>query len=495
MSIFPRTSFIADTLTRPASKRPLIAGDFSPSMVRRASPETAALPFAPFEHCMLADDSPEHPMSFFVQMKFQGRFDRSQLNAALKKALTLHPLLNSRIRGSVNDPTSRITWIESTSPPPEIDWNDAAIPIRFASEQWMDLRSETGLRLWLREAETTTTVILQVHHCCCDGLGASSFIQTLLMAYDLLHTSASTSALDEMYDPRLLTDRDLSCSTWRRILTTGWHALFRLGRYFKNRPVPLATPRALPSDNSGENPFPQFQTFLFDAVETKQLKMTGKRLGASLNDLLLRDFFLVLDQWNLKHAADHRSRTIRVCMPVNLRQTCDRRMPAANMVSLSFLTRDPSQLADPNCLLDSLYVQNEWTKRLRNSLAFIPALKLLGKFPGRLNAHMQRTNCLASAAMSNLGVLCAGNPLLGRDRRMVSGGLILESVEVVLPLRPLTHLAVVALNYGGKLSLTISHDSQWIDAADGRELLESLVRQLKVSITQRLSETKSVETD
>ena len=55
-------------------------------------------------------------------------------------------------------------------------------------------------------------------------------------------------------------------------------------------------------------------------------------------------------------------------------------------------------------------------------------------------------------------------------------------VFTVLPLRPLTHAVFAALNYGGKLSLTLSYDPHWIDAADGRELLESFVRQLKKSL-------------
>ena len=87
--------------------------------------------------------------------------------------------------------------------------------------------------------------------------------------------------------------------------------------------------------------------------------------------------------------------------------------------------------------------------------------------------------------MSNLGVLCAGSHLMGLDRRMVVGGLILESVEAILPLRPLTHVGFVALNYGGELSLTISHNRRWIDAADGRELLASFVQQLKTSLAPK----------
>ncbi len=439
------------------------------------------MPLAPFEHYMLADDCPDYPMSFFIQMKFQGRFDRPQFNAALKTALTLHPLLNSWIRGSAKDSTSRITWIEADSPPPTIDWNDADIPIRFAAGRWMDLKSETGIRLWLRETETTTTLMLQIHHCCCDGIGAGSFIETLLRAYHLLHTSASTSAAEEQFDARLLRDRDPSCSTWKRILKTAWHALFRFSQYCKKAPFPLATPHALPLDDSGTDQFPRFYTCTFDEADTKQIQMTAKRLGVSLNVLLLRDLFLILDQWNRRYSPDHRSRTIRIFIPINLRRPMHRRMPASNMVSLLLLNREANQLADPIRLLGNLQMQIEQTLRLRKFLAFLPALKLLGMFPGRLKALMQRTQCRASAVMSNLGVLGTRSPLLGLDRRLVSGGVILESVEVVLPLRPLTHAVFAALNYGGKLSLTLTYDRRWIDIAGGHELLESFVQQLKGS--------------
>ena len=267
-------------------------------------------------------------------------------------------------------------------------------------------------------------------------------------------------------------------------MKTAWHAIFRISRFVKNHPVPLATPRALPADNSGADQVPRFQTFTFSEADTEQIRIAAKRQGVSLNDLLLRDLFLILDQWNRRHSADHRSRTIRVCMPVNLRRSTDYRMPAANVVSLSFVDRDAKQLADPIRLLGSLHAQTEQTKRVRTSLAFVPALKLLGMFPGRLHARMQRTHFQASAALSNLGILLARSPLLGRDRRAVSGGLILESIEPFMPLRPLTHAAFAASNYGRKLSLTISHDPRWIDAGDSRELLDSFGRQLKASLTQ-----------
>lgn len=171
-------------------------------------------------------------------------------------------------------------------------------------------------------------------------------------------------------------------------------------------------------------------------------------------------------------------------MPVNVRRPIDYRMPAANVISLSFIDRAADQLADPMGLLGNLHTETEQTIRLRTSLVFVPALKLLGILPGQLYARIRRPHCQASAALSNLGILLMRSPLLGPDRRAISGGVTLESMEASMPLRDLTHVAFAASIYGRKLSLSISHDPRWIDTVDSRELLESYVQQLKASLAQ-----------
>ncbi|MBI1314354.1 hypothetical protein GC176_23915 [bacterium] len=439
------------------------------------------LPLTPFEHFMLAGDCPENPMSFFLRIRIQGRIDRQHLDESLETALKLHPLLHARIHGYAGDATSHICWIDADMPIPVIDWNDVSVPVRFAGGRWIDLQSESGLRLWVRETGSITTLLMQVHHCCCDGLGASQFVQTLFTAYHLLRTSGSVSALVDRFDVRLLRERDLSCSSWSRVLMTARHAIPRVARFSKGRPMPLATLRDQPLDDFCDDMLPPFQTFTFDITETNQISTTARRLGVSLNDLLLRDLFLVLDEWNRCHTQDGRCQPIRICMPVNVRRSSDNRMPAANVISLSFVDQEPHDLADAVRLLASVHAQTSRTRRLRSFLAFVPALKLLGMFPGRLHARAQRTHCLSTAVLSNIGVLCAGSPLLGPDRRMTAGGLLLESVEAVLPLRPLTHVALVVSKYARKLTLTISHNPRWINAAESHELLNRFVRQLRRS--------------
>ena len=438
---------------------------------------------------MLADDSPDHPMNFFIQLNFRGRFDRSHLNAAMQKALSLHPLLHCLIQGSAHDKTSRIFWVPATSPTPEIDWNDAEVPLRFATGRWMDLTIETGIRIWLREAAETTTLLLQMHHACCDGLGGSSFVHTVLMAYHKLQTSGSLSDLDELVDPNLLRERDLSCSSMSRIAKTAWNAISRLRRYFKTQPIPLATPRDEPKDVHFEQMFPQFQTHAFSEAETEQIRVTAKRLEVSVNVLLLRDLYLILDQWNRRHSTDQQSQAIRICVPINLRRSIDNRMPAANVISLSFLERDSNQLADPTQLLHSLHQQLEQTIRVRDFLSFTPALKLLGMFAGKLATRMQRPRCQASAGLSNIGILLARSPLLGRDRRGVAGSVTLESMEPCMVLRRLTHIGVAVSNYGKRLYLTITRDPRLINESESRELLDSFARQLLATSEQPQSPT------
>ncbi len=439
------------------------------------------MPLVPFEHFMLANDRPGHPMSFFVRLTFDGQFDRNLLNAALKTAFALHPLLNSLLQGTAKDATSRIAWVAACHEPPQIDWHDLQTSIRFVGGPEIDLRSECGVRIWVREAAPTTRLFLQIHHCCCDGLGAVTFIDTLLRAYHLLYTTTSTAPLEKIFDIALLREREMPISSWQT-LKMAWRERLRVARFFNERPVPLAT-RSIPSaDNSGCEPFPPLQTFTFGAAETRQIQIAAKRQGVTVNALMLRDLFLAIDDWNRSISPDHRGRGIRVCMPVNLRRAHDYRMPAANVVTMAFMDRRPEELTDPECLLRHLYAETERTKDLRGSMPFASALKLLGLFPGGINRWSGRDMCHASTVMSNLGVPCARSPLLGPDRRLVAGGVVLKSIEVALPLFPFTHAAFLALNYGRELTLTVSHDPQWLDEADGREMLDRFVHRMKASL-------------
>lgn len=86
----------------------------------------------PFEHYMLVDDRPSHPMAFCIEVLLEGTLQRADLAAALQVALSRHPLLRAVISRRLGrlpvwipaDTWPRLEWIESetlptlSSPPP-----------------------------------------------------------------------------------------------------------------------------------------------------------------------------------------------------------------------------------------------------------------------------------------------------------------------------------------------------------------------------------------
>lgn len=436
---------------------------------------------------MLADDTPDHPMTFLVRLKFRGIFDRVYFQTALRVALEQHPLLNSLIVGSAANRTSDIAWVQCLDPMPVADWADAAVPLTFSRHRWIDLKSERGIRAWIREskADEATQLILQIQHSCCDGIGANSFISTLLAAYHQLDSGTRDAAIERSLQPELLRLRDQSCSSWRQLARTAWRAIFKTPRFFKGKPIPLAACRKATREDIHKEKLPEFETFTFSREETELLRLAAKDKDVSVNDLLQRDLFLTLDGWNRTHSTNHESRPIRICMPVNLRRSGDRYMPAANRISLSFLDRGPEQFAVPDALLKSLQKQTEETRKSRRILAFVPALKLIGMLPGRMSARMKQGRCLATAAISNLGVLSSPSQEKGRSGATVAGNMTLESIEALLPLHPQTHVAFVILSYCDRLSITLSRDPRWIDESEGRELVTNYVHVLRSSIADQ----------
>src|SRR5262245_54061623 len=122
----------------------------------------------PFERYYLADDRPEYPTAFLVEMRFSGLLDRAAFTSALSQAVEGHLLLSA----IVADGPRGLEWVAGTGQSPEIDWADQSIAIAPPDGEFIDLRQSRGLRVWVRTSEAATRVVLQFHHACCDGLAS-----------------------------------------------------------------------------------------------------------------------------------------------------------------------------------------------------------------------------------------------------------------------------------------------------------------------------------
>ncbi len=111
--------------------------------------------------------------------------------------------------------------------------------------------------------------------------------------------------------------------------------------------------------------------------------MAASSLGGTLNDLLLRDQFLVLRQWNARHGGAG-SPWLRINVPATLRTREDALMPAANALGFAFLTRRGRACDDANALFDSIRRETETIRKYRLGLYFVGGLAMACRVPGAI---------------------------------------------------------------------------------------------------------------
>ncbi|NLX96222.1 MAG: hypothetical protein GXY83_08595 [Rhodopirellula sp.] len=440
------------------------------------------LHLSPIEIFMLADDQLRHPMTFVIQLQFSGQIDRGAFAAALAEALQRHPLLQSLITTGKRDLPC---WMPATDQGPSLDWRAEGVPIASPVGEKIDLTREIGLRVWVRQGAERATVLLQFHHACCDGTGAYRFIGDLLAGYGIRTASADDRPAFGPVQPdllRLRKHRSLgqaakSLEGLKRLaIHEGWKIL-------TPRPAPLIPPSAASRNGSLTADFPGFLCYGFDRTEHQQFRDAAGRCGATPNDLLLRDLFLALEQWNRSHSVWPRRRWLRIMMPTDLRSGDDHEMPAANMTGYTFLSRLASDCARPDALLRSIRNETALIKYRRSGAAFMDTLFVASQVKWLLPLLLSRRLCLATATLSN-----AGDPsrrftarLPRQSGRIVCGDLLLEEITGVPPLRAQTRATVSVSQYHRRLTVSVRCDPHLFRQQDTAAFLDLYVEHLRRS--------------
>ena len=208
-------------------------------------------------------------------------------------------------------------------------------------------------------------------------------------------------------------------------------------------------------------------------------------MSVTVNDLLVRDLFLELDQWN--RSRDER-RKLHIAIPVNLRQPHHENMPAANVVSMVFLDRYDSALDDNSRLLDGIVKETMRVKQNQLALTMPRLAHTLGRFPRgiqRLTGPPDCTACRTTAVMSNLGIVQLWS---------ASSSPQLKTIELYPPMRPSTHVSVGACTFDSKLTLALNHHSQAITNEAAQELLTAFALRIQSSSGNDPQITKSQDT-
>ncbi len=192
------------------------------------------LPLTPFEHYMLADDRPDHPMTCVEYLYFEGVLDRLRLERAFEEALRHQPLLRARIAGCVLDRTSHLHWIDADASP-RIKWTDSIEQLRPGPP--VDLFAGPGLRLSATDSAAMPTMLLEWHHACCDGIGIHDFVDSLLTAYRDGRLDGRQLARDRKWWLARSHRKSVKSRPWFRVR----HDWARIAAYFRNRTQALAS--------------------------------------------------------------------------------------------------------------------------------------------------------------------------------------------------------------------------------------------------------------
>lgn len=432
-----------------------------------------------FEHFMYADDRPEHPMTFWLRATATGTVEKPRFEAALLKALARQPLLTARLVGEPSDKTSALSWELGVKASPYVDFGHDDEALRFPQDSpAIDLRKEQGLRAFVRQHPRHVVISLQFHHAAIDAIAAARFVEDVLAYYDDAHAPDDRLA---PVAPELIQRRgtfQLTAQDRRRRLLDD---LVRAFLFFRKRPRPLVVRRA--AKPFTEELYPSSSTRLMPTSELAALKNGAGKARVTLNDLMLRDLFLTLDDWNRAHG---KREPLRIAMPMNMRRGLDDQIPGANVVSMCFLDRAPAELEDARRLLGGIVRETSYLKDHYMGYALILVTKLAGRIKGGVRWLLTPRllwRCSSTAVLSNLGDPLRGSRLERNARgEIVAGGLTLTQLELLPPVRPGTALAVGVVTYAGKTSMTFHFDATRLTSPDAEALVGSFHGRLKGSM-------------
>ena len=441
-------------------------------MADKSSAALFPLPLSAFEYYMLIDDRPTYPMTSVIDVELRGKLRRDIFDEALDEALDRHPLF----RAVIERPwLGRARWVPAVDQRPRVDWGEAGEPCLCPGGLAIDITREVGLRIWVRQGEPTVTITMQLHHTCCDGVGIIEFIGDLLAAYGSRTATGEKKPMLRPLDIEALRRRGeyhyavpADSTLLREIGIAVWESL----EWSLRPPKPLAAPVEPPADNASDIQLPTNLKYVFDQHETKRLRVVAKQHDVSTNELLLRDLFLTIDDWNESHRPGWRGRA-RVSMPVSLREFEHDRIPAANVVSHAFLTRKRSRLRDPQALLEGIASEVADIMRQKQALWFVQGVRIGRCLPG-LAPMMAGNGCYSTAVLTNLG-----NPTRRFTARFpyesgkaIVGDLVLESIIGSPPMRPKTRGVIGMTVCGGQMMFAARCDWHLFTMDDCRQFVD-----------------------
>ena len=429
-----------------------------------------------FEHYMLTDDRRDYPMSFVVQLELSGALDRESFEQSVSAAVERHPLLTAIIGPGKG---GKDCWIAASNPQPHLDFGGIDDPIGFPGGlEYINIRSEVGLRIFVRYDNENAIVTTQFHHVACDGIGSYHFLGDLLFEYAKRTCDTDLGEPIDLPPNRLRARGKASYDMNQFRLANGkyqrtWdEALTHLVR----SNVVLKTGKKL-----AVRPFPGIQSHTFDRSQYKQLRLAAQSNGQIINDMLVENLFKTLHGWNRERGSFLKRKHVSIMMPMNLREASDNDISACNIVAHAFIRRSWKQMQDKTTFRQQLASELLNVKTNRHKVRFMHMMAGGHYFyPRLLKISLDWKRNLATAILSN-----TGDPTkqfhaeLPREAGAIRcGNLLLEDISGVPPLRPGTNATVSIFTYRRNLKICLRCDPNQFNVDQTKSLLDMYIENI-----------------
>lgn len=442
-------------------------------------PRIPAPQLSDIEQFLLFDNHTAYPLDFSYRLQFDRQLNIEALTDCFNRAIELHPLLCAIVerRGR------RWYWkLQSTVSQVVIDQGNGADSFRLP----INLARENGVRLVVTESSQGTCLVFHFHHTATDGLGAMGLISDVLQMYD------GTDLQPCSRDPEWLKHRHKcgypkdSVSNYVRK-----HArAIKLAAQFANAKIcPLVQHQPDRKTARTKDDCARHMSHRFTETETRALRSFAAENKVSLNTLLIRDAFVAFDAVRQTFDGYDPNGNIRIAIPGDLRSTRSNvGFPAANFFSMIFPHKNAEQIAEQDRLLAVIH---EEVKSARNDYflaIFRLSLKILRRIPGRLQREVNLNKCHATILLTNVGSALTEMARSG-DSRVVVDGAILQSIELVAPIRPFQTIAVSTIEYAGRQTVTFTYDPRIHTRCQADEILETYIKQLVTRVESQMAKS------
>jgi hypothetical protein len=141
--------------------------------------------------------------------------------------------------------------------------------------------------------------------------------------------------------------------------------------------------------------------------------------------------------------------------------------------------RRDRDFADPAGLLWGINFELGNIRRWKLDRTFLLVLRCVSAVPGWVARLAARPVCRATSVVTNLGAPFERLRLpRDGDGRLCFGGLVLEEVDLVVPLRPMTPAGFAVLRYAGGLRINLHFDAAVMPPGIADELMERIAQRM-----------------